>query len=196
MTPPDSPPAGLRPAVFLDRDGTLIEDRHYLSEPSDVRLMDGAAQALERLQKAGYLIVLVTNQSGIGRGYFTEEDYRAVHEELCRRLADQGVRLDGAYHCPDAPDAEPEGGTCRKPSPVLYRRAERELGLDLRRSWFVGDKVSDVEAAALLGGRGVLVRTGYGVAESAGIPPGCAIVDDLAAAAGLICRPEPADPHR
>ncbi|NNM33188.1 MAG: HAD family hydrolase [Gemmatimonadetes bacterium] len=180
MTSSDETPERQRPAVFLDRDGTLIEDRHYLSDPAAVRLFDGAAEAVRRLKEAGYAVVLVTNQSGIGRGYFTEKDYRAVHRELCHQLASQGADLDGAYHCPDAPGVAGEGTTCRKPSPVLYRRAEGELGLDLRRSWFVGDKVSDVEAAELLGGRGVLVRTGYGREESSKAPQGCAIFYDMA----------------
>lgn len=188
--------SGRVPAVFLDRDGTLIEDRHYLSDPSQVQLYKGAAEAVRAMKKAGYAIVLVTNQSGIGRGYFTEDDYRAVHGELTRQLAAGGIRLDGSYHCPDAPGGAPVESTCRKPSPVLYRRAERELDLDLQRSWFVGDKVSDVEPAESLGGRGILVRTGYGQSEAAKAPPNCRVVDDLEAAADLICGPEAADPHR
>ena len=195
--PSDAPASGgARPAVFLDRDGTLIQDCHYLSDPDLVRLLAGAAEAVRAMKRAGYAVVLVTNQSGIGRGYFTEDQYRAVHAELVRQLATEGLELDGAYHCPEAPGESMDGETCRKPSPLLYRRAERELGLDLRRSWFVGDKGSDVEPARSLGGKGILVRTGYGQTEAADAPAECHIVDDLAAAAVLICGAEAADPHR
>ncbi len=187
---------GAQPAVFLDRDGTLIEDRDYLSDPSGVRLLPGAAEAVERLRRSGYRVVLVTNQSGIGRGYFTEEDYARVHRELRRQLAVAGTELDGSYHCPDAPPAGPGDETCRKPAPVLYRRAEGELGLDLRRSWFVGDKASDVAAARVFGGSGVLVRTGYGESERSKVFRSCAVVEDLAAAARLICSTKGVEPPR
>lgn len=150
---------GARPAVFLDRDGTLIADRHYLADPEGVELLPGAAEALRRINAAGYAAVLVTNQSGIGRGLFTEEEYRRVHERLVERLASAGGRLDGHYHCPLAPD-DPDPDALRKPGAGLFRRAARELGLDPTRSWFVGDRLRDVLPARELGGRAVLVRSG------------------------------------
>lgn len=203
MGPNGAETAG-RPAIFVDRDGTIIEDRHYLSDPGGVQLIVGAAEALARLSAAGLVVVLVTNQSGIGRGLFTAREYAAVHKELERQLAHGGVALDGAYMCPDAPEASavppsPQGsagGTCRKPSPAMYRAAEAELGIDLRRSYYVGDKPSDVGPAALFDGTGVLVRTGYGRSSAGEVGPGCAVVDDLSAAAGLILDLEGAEPHR
>lgn len=148
---------GGRPAVFLDRDGTLIHDRHYLADPAGVELLPGAGAAVARLNAAGLAVVLVTNQSGIGRGLFSEDDYRAVHARLVAELARYGARLDGAYHCPDfedsdAPDAD------RKPGAGMFRRAAAELGVDLARAWLVGDRVRDVAPAGRLGARAVLVR--------------------------------------
>jgi D-glycero-D-manno-heptose 1,7-bisphosphate phosphatase len=146
-----------RPAVFVDRDGTLIHDRHYLADPEGVELLPGAAAGVARLNAAGVAVVLVTNQSGIGRGYFTEREYRAVHARLEAELAREGARLDGAYHAPGAEEADdPEAD--RKPGAGLFRRAAAELDLDLGRSWLVGDRLRDVAAAARLGARCVLVR--------------------------------------
>lgn len=186
-----------RPAVFLDRDGTLIEERDYLSDPDQVVLIPGAAPAIRDLQDMGFFAILVTNQSGIGRGYFTEEAYHRVHAALAARLADEGVQLDGAYYCPDAP-AEPgiRDAGCRKPGPAMYRAAEQELNVDLARSWYVGDKVSDVLPASDLGGTGVLVRTGYGRISEGDPALGCHVVDDVAAAAALIRGLGGAEAHR
>lgn len=148
---------GARPAVFVDRDGTLIHDRHYLADPAGVELLPGAAEGVARLNAAGFAVVLVTNQSGIGRGLFSEDDYAAVHARLVAELARAGARLDGAYHCPDADDsADPDAE--RKPGAGMFRRAAAELGLDLARSWLVGDRVRDVSPAARLGARAILVR--------------------------------------
>lgn len=148
----DSP----RPAVFLDRDGTLIADRHYLADPAGVELLPGAGEAVARLNAAGIFVALTTNQSGIGRGYFTEAEYGAVHARLVEALARHGARLDAAYHSPsfedtDDPDAE------RKPGAGMFLRAAREHGLELERSWWIGDRPRDVAAAGRFGGRGYLV---------------------------------------
>ena len=153
------------PAVFLDRDGTLIEDRHYLRDPSRVRLMPGAAEAVRRINLAGRPVVVVTNQSGIARGLLTEADYAATARRLAELLAAEGARLDGQYHCPHHPDLSGKCD-CRKPGTLLYRRAAAELGLDLERSWWIGDRIRDIAAAGALGGRGLLVRTGMGAAEA------------------------------
>jgi D-glycero-D-manno-heptose 1,7-bisphosphate phosphatase len=148
---------GGRRAVFLDRDGTLIADRHYLSDPDGVELLAGAGAAVRRLNDVGYAAVLVTNQSGIGRGWYGEAEYRAVHGRLVELLAAEGARLDGAYFCPLAPDADDPGGM-RKPGVGMFRDAARELGLDPAASWFVGDRLRDVLPARELGGRAVLVQ--------------------------------------
>ncbi|MDE2652559.1 MAG: HAD family hydrolase [Gemmatimonadota bacterium] len=186
---------GGRRAVFADRDGTIIEDRHYIADPADVALIPGSPEALIRLHGLGFALVVVTNQSGIGRGLYTLADYRRVAAETDRQLKRAGVVVDATYFCTDAPGGNPET-TCRKPSPVLYRQAARDLGLTPAGSYFVGDKLSDVLPAATLGGTGILLRTGHGAAEEermagAGRPGADWLVaDDLAAAAELIERLE------
>jgi D-glycero-D-manno-heptose 1,7-bisphosphate phosphatase len=155
----------LRPAVFLDRDGTVIEDRNYLRDPAEIRLFPGAADAVRRLNAADLAAVIVTNQSGIARGLLTEADYAAGVRRLDDLLARKGARIDAHYHCPHLPEISGPCD-CRKPGPLLYRQAAEALGLDLERSWWVGDRVRDVEAAAGLGGHGILVLTGAGPEES------------------------------
>jgi len=179
-------PEGTRPAAFLDRDGTLIEDPGYLHRPEDVRLLPGAAGAVGRLNAAGYAVVVVTNQSGIARGRYDVAAYEAVQRRLADLLAGAGARLDGAYYCPHHPDYTGPC-VCRKPGVRLFEDAARALGIDLRRSWFVGDKVSDVVPAHALGGQGILVATGDGRAHAAAArAQGVAVVADLAAAADHI----------
>ena len=191
---PGRPPrrGGRRPAVFLDRDGTLIEDVPYLDDPLGIRFLPGAAEALVRLRRAGFARVLVTNQSGIGRGFFTEDRLREIHAELEGRLAGVGASLDGNYYCPSAPSEEdcPD----RKPAPGMLLRGAVELGIDLDASWMVGDKMSDVMAGLNAGCRSILLRADEGVAASDG--PGTAgdgrflVAADLAAAVDLILRDE------
>lgn len=148
-----------RRAVFLDRDGTLIEDLSYLRDPAQVRLLPGAAAAVGRLNRAGILAIVVTNQSGIGRGLLTLDQYTQAERRVEELLADQGARLDAHYFCPHLPELDGPCG-CRKPGPLLYQQAAARFGIDLGGSWWVGDRLRDVEAAALLGGRGILVQTG------------------------------------
>lgn len=171
----------LRPAVFLDRDGTIIEERSYLAHPDGVKLLPGALEALEALGAAGVPYVIVTNQSGVGRGLYTEEEYHAVAARLQRILEDAGVPPEGTWYCPHHPDSTGPC-ECRKPATGMHRAASRTLGLDPARSWYVGDKPSDVLPALELGGTGVLVRTGYGEASEADVPAGTAVVDDLGSA--------------
>ena len=154
-----------RPAIFLDRDGTLIEDRHYLRDPDQVRLLPGVADAVRRLNAAAIPAVVVTNQSGIARGLLTEADYAATARRLDELLAAMGARLDGHYHCPHLPDVTGPCD-CRKPGPLLYERAARDLDLDLAASWWVGDRERDLGAADRFGGRAILVVTGAGLDES------------------------------
>ena len=173
-----------RRAVFLDRDGTLVEDPGYLASPDGLRLLPGAARAVARLNAAGWATVVVTNQSGIARGLLTEAEYRATAARLEALLAEQGARLDGQYHCPHHPDFT-GACECRKPGTLLYRRAAEELGLDLAACWWIGDRRRDIEAAHAFGGRAVLVRTGAGESALPGATPVLA-ASDLDAAATLV----------
>lgn len=143
-----------RSVVFLDRDGTINVDSGYIARPGEVVLLEGAAAAIARLNAAGVPVVVVTNQSGIGRGRYTESDYEAVTVRLAELLAAKGAKLEASYHCPHTPD---DGCECRKPGTLLHRRAAKELSLDLATSWYIGDRLRDVEPAAALGGHGVLV---------------------------------------
>jgi D-glycero-D-manno-heptose 1,7-bisphosphate phosphatase len=174
----------MRRAAFLDRDGTIIEERHFLADPADVRLLPGAAAALRDLAEAGFLLVLVTNQSGIARGLFTPDDFAAVQQRLVALLAAEGVALDGMFHCPHHPDFTGPCD-CRKPGLGMYRQAADRLGVDLATSVYIGDRISDVLPAVAIGGRGILVRTGYGRREEALLPAGMEAADDLSAAVGL-----------
>jgi D-glycero-D-manno-heptose 1,7-bisphosphate phosphatase len=172
--------AGGRPYVFLDRDGTLIEDRGYPHRLADYAPLPGAVEAVRLLRAAGFGVAIVTNQSGIARGYFGEEDFRAFQAHLERDFAAQGAPIDASYHCPHLPDA---GCACRKPSPGLVLRAARELGADLAASWVVGDQASDAELAARAGCRAVVVGAG---ARAVASP--IATEPDLLAAARRIVR--------
>jgi D-glycero-D-manno-heptose 1,7-bisphosphate phosphatase len=158
---------GGRPALFVDRDGTIIVDRHYLSDPTGVELLPGAVAGLRAFQDAGYALVVITNQSGIARGMYTAADYERVRNRLDELLAEEGVRLDGVYYCPHHP-SRGDACECRKPGTLLYRCAARDLGLDFASSVYVGDRRSDVEAAATLGGRAFLVLSGYGRDQAEG----------------------------
>jgi D-glycero-D-manno-heptose 1,7-bisphosphate phosphatase len=152
----------LRAAVFLDRDGTISEEVGYLNHASRFQLFSFAAPAICRLNEAGIAAVVVTNQSGVGRGYFPQSVVDEVHERMVEELASQGAKLDGVYYCPHVPADNCE---CRKPKPGMLEQAARELGLDLQRSFVVGDRYGDLELAHRAGARGVLVRTGYGSGE-------------------------------
>jgi D-glycero-D-manno-heptose 1,7-bisphosphate phosphatase len=144
--------------VFLDRDGTVMEEAGYCRDPQQVRLLAGAREAIVALRAAGYGIVIVTNQSGIGRGWITEAEYQAVRQEFERQLG-PGL-IDATYYCPDSPSAGPSA--CRKPAPGMLLQAAHDLDLDLARCWMVGDKASDIEAGRAAGTRTALVETGYG----------------------------------
>jgi len=189
MPEPDAaPPTLLRPAAFLDRDGTIMVEREFLADPAGVELIPGAADGLHALRRAGFALVVVTNQSGIARGLFGLDDFRAVQARLEELLAAEGIRLDGVYLCPHHPGFGP-ACDCRKPAAGLYRQAARELHLDLARSLFIGDRLADVEAAGPLGGTAILLRTGYGAAAEASLAtpggrPRPTVLDSLADLAG------------
>ena len=147
-----------RAAVFLDRDGTLIHDVHYLARPEQLAIIPGVPAALRRLSAAGLPLVVITNQSGIGRGFFTEADFSAITARLDEMLAAQGVTLLATYHCPDAPDV-PAAESCRKPGSGMYLRAAADHDLDLAKSFYLGDKWRDVAPAVTHGGMGILIPT-------------------------------------
>lgn len=172
-----------RPAVFLDRDGTLIEDPGYLGDPGGVVVIPGVPEALRRLRDAGYALVVVSNQAGVARGLLTEADVRAVNGRLQQILAREEASVDRWYWCPHHPDLSGPCA-CRKPGIELLERAARDLTLDLGASWMVGDHPSDVEAGIRAGGRGILVLTGHG--GHGDVPDGTPVARDLAHAAGLI----------
>lgn len=158
----------LRPAIFLDRDGVVIEDVNYLSSSDQVRLIPGSADAIAALNRAGWPVVVVTNQSGVARGIFTMEGVQAVHRHLSELLAGYGAQIESYYFCPHYPTAEVPAYrvecSCRKPKPGMLHQAAEELGLDLANSWMIGDRVSDLAAGAAAGTRTILVRTGHGAA--------------------------------
>lgn len=156
-------------AIFLDRDGTLIEEVGYLNHLDRLHLLPGAAGAVRRINRNGYLALLVTNQSGVARRIFDIALVRSAHERLLEELGRDGASLDGIYFCPHHPDAlDPEYKTecdCRKPGPGMIIRAAEEHGIDLSRSWMIGDSSVDLEAARNAGVRSILVLTGYGRGE-------------------------------
>ena len=183
-----------RPAVFLDRDGTLIREAEYLADPAGVEVLPGAAAGIRTLRAAGFAIVVVSNQSGVARGYFDETAVRAVMARMEDLLAAEQPRPDAVYYCPHHPQGTVPAYTreCedRKPGPGMLRAAARDLDLDLAASWTIGDKASDLEFGKRHGLRAVLVLTGYGVETRAkGFAPGLEpdlMVPDLAAAAQAI----------
>jgi D-glycero-D-manno-heptose 1,7-bisphosphate phosphatase len=156
----------VKKAVFMDRDGTLIQLVHYLTDPADVQLEAGAGESLRTLQQLGYALVVVTNQSVIGRGLLTEAGLEQVHAELHRQLAAFDVRLDGIYQCPLVPKQKDQTvieDPDRKPGPGMLLRGCRELELEAAASWMIGDSLSDILAGRNAGCKGsILVRTGYG----------------------------------
>lgn len=179
--------AGMNRAIFLDRDGTLIAERYYLSRPEDVKIFPATPTGLKRLGDAGFKLFIVSNQSGVGRGYFTLADVENVNQHLCRALAGSGVRFEKIYIAPERPD-EPSHG--RKPSPQFLFDARDEFGLDLAHSYLIGDKLSDLECGWNAGvKKSILVRTGCGAElerETPGKISRAVVVDDLVGAADWI----------
>ncbi len=172
-------------AVFIDRDGTLILEKDYLADPEGVELIPGTFEALRGLREAGFGLITDTNQSGIARGYYTEDDYRAVAARVNELLDEAGAPVDATLHCSHHPDVTGPC-SCRKPGTGLYVRAAKAFGLDLRASYYIGDKQSDVLPAVALGGQGILVRTGYGRDHEPHVAADIWVVDDLRAAADRI----------
>ena len=156
MTTAGAPPR--RRAVFLDRDGTIIEDVGYLRDLNDARLLPGAAEAIRRLNEHGFLVIVATNQSGIARGILSRNDYRQTEQRVDALLEAEGAHLDAHYFCPHLPELTGPCD-CRKPGVLLYRQAAEQFGIDLRGSWWVGDRVRDVLPAETFGAHGILVHS-------------------------------------
>jgi D-glycero-D-manno-heptose 1,7-bisphosphate phosphatase len=187
--------AALKPAVFLDRDGTINEQMGYINHLTRFHLLPGVGRAIRSLNEYGLPVAVVTNQSGLARGYFPESLLAAVHDEMHRLLALEGAHIDGLYICPHHPEAKEErfrlACNCRKPKTGLLEQAAAELGLDLQRSYVVGDRWSDLRCGAAVGATTILVLTGYGRGDACYIGPGQAVqpdyvAEDLAAAVGWI----------
>ena len=190
----------MRRAVFLDRDGTIIREAEYLADPDGAELLAGAAEGIRALKDAGFVILVLSNQSGVARGYFTETDVRAVNERVAELLAEAGAGVDGMYFCPHHPRGAVAAFTrdcaCRKPARGMLDAAAADHGLDLAGSWVVGDKASDVLLGRRHGLGSILVRTGYGAATAArGFTPGEApdfvVADLMEAAAAILGRGNP-----
>lgn len=170
--------------AILDRDGTIIVEKHYLSDPKLVELLPGAAEGLRALSEAGFGLIIVTNQSGIGRGYFSQDQLTAVNKKMCALLQEHGIPIAGIFYCPHTPD---DACTCRKPLPGLILKAGEKLSFDPAKSYVIGDKPCDIELGQNVKAKTFLVRTGYGAQheKEQKISPDF-IVDDLREAARIL----------
>lgn len=172
--------------AVLDRDGTIIAERHYLSDPEQVQLLPGAAEGLRRMADLGLGLIVVTNQSGVARGYFDLRRVDEIHQRMRRLLAVERVRLDAIYVCPHGPA---EDCPCRKPRPGMLLEAAQKFGFEPRACFVIGDKPCDIELGQAVGATTILVRTGYGAEhEAAGVIKPDYTVDDLRGAAALMAR--------
>lgn len=169
-------------AVFLDRDGTINMEKEYLYRIDEFEFVPGAPEAIRRLNEAGFVVVVVTNQSGVGRGYYTEDDVETLHRFISRELERHGAHVDAWMYCPHLPPGKGSYSlacSCRKPLPGMLLEAAGRFNIDLKRSIMIGDKCVDMEAAVAAGCRPILVRSGYGAEEESRIPDGIEICDDL-----------------
>ncbi|HEX3148723.1 MAG TPA: HAD family hydrolase [Gemmataceae bacterium] len=169
--------------VLIDRDGTINVERHYLSSPEELLLLPGATSGIRRLNQLGLSVVIVTNQSAIGRGMFGPDRLKTIHDRLCDMLAEGGAKLAGIYVCPHRPD---EGCGCRKPLPGMARQAAADFGANLAAAFVIGDKPCDIELGRSIGAATILVRTGYGGRADGLVAKPDFVADDLDAAAQLI----------
>jgi D-glycero-D-manno-heptose 1,7-bisphosphate phosphatase len=182
----------LNRAVFIDRDGTINVEKEYLYRVDDFEFIPGAPQALRLLNEAGFMVVVVTNQSGVARGYYTEEDVGILHRHIATELAKAGARVDAWYYCPHHPSGR--GGyslpcLCRKPLPGMLLEAAGRHDIDLAESVMIGDRLADMEAGIAAGCRTILVRTGYGAADEARVSPMTVVCDNLLAGVLSLVRP-------
>jgi len=175
----------MRRAVFLDRDGTINVEKDYLYQISDFEFIDGVVEAIRRLNDIGYFVAVVTNQSGVARGYYTEEDVELLHRHIAGQLESGGARVDAWLFCPHHPEGRGSYSLpcdCRKPLPGMLKEAARRYDIDLGASIMIGDKLADVGAGISAGCRAILVRTGYGADQEKLAPSSTEVYDDLLAA--------------
>lgn len=175
----------MRRAVFLDRDGTLNVEKEYLYRIVDFEFIPGTVEAIRLLNDAGFLVVVVTNQSGVARGYYTEEDVESLHRHIAAELQKSGARVDAWLYCPHHPDGRGSYSlpcSCRKPLPGMLKEAARRYDIDLASSVMIGDKLADISAGQAAGCRTILVRTGYGADEECHVSKNTLVFDDLRAA--------------
>lgn len=173
--------------VFVDRDGTLAPDVPYCSRPEDLEVFADAPEALALLKSHGFRLIVVTNQSGVARGYFTEATLAEIHRKMARLLAERGAEIDAVYYCPHHPD---DGCLCRKPGTALFRQAATEHDIDLTGSFVVGDSAMDIEAGRAVGCRTVLVTTGPGHGGGVTVPPDQTTDNLLEAARWIVKQPD------
>jgi D-glycero-D-manno-heptose 1,7-bisphosphate phosphatase len=183
----------MKRAAFIDRDGTINVEKEYLFRADDFEFIPGVPEALRLLNDAGWLVVVVTNQSGVARGYYTEEDVHLLHRHAASQLEKYGARVDAWLYCPHHPSGRGSYALpcrCRKPLPGMLLEAAARFDIDLESSVMIGDKLADVQAGRTAGCRSILVRTGYGAEEEKSIPEGIPVYDDLlAAVAGIVGGP-------
>ena len=176
----------MKRAVFIDRDGTINVEKEYLYLSEEFEFIPGAVKAIRFLNEAGFLVVVVTNQSGVARGYYTEEDVHLLHRHIASRLEQSGARVDAWFYCPHHPAGRGSYALpcrCRKPQPGMLQEAALRFDIDLESSIMIGDKLVDVAAGRAAGCRSILVRTGYGADEESSLPESVDVFDDLLAAA-------------
>jgi histidinol-phosphate phosphatase family protein len=179
-----------RPALFSDRDGTLIVEKHFISDPAEVELIPGVARSLQLVRDAGFLLFVVSNQSGVARGLLTLDEMQSVNRRLTEMLEDNGIELDGVFHCPHHPEFSGPCD-CRKPARGMADQACDRFAIDLAKSYVIGDRISDISFAHNFGARGIMVKTGYGETESKQLPPEMATIPVVASfpdAVNLILR--------
>ena len=172
----------MKRAVFIDRDGTINVEKEYLYLIDDFEFIPGAVEAIRLLNEAGFLVVVVTNQSGVARGYYTEDDVLHLHRYIDDELALSGAKVDAWFYCPHHPSGRGSYSLpcrCRKPLPGMLLEAARQMDIDLTMSVMIGDKIADVKAGLAAGCRTILVRTGYGTDAEADLPSGIEVSDDL-----------------
>jgi D-glycero-D-manno-heptose 1,7-bisphosphate phosphatase len=179
----------MKRAVFIDRDGTINVEKDYLFRAEEFEFIPGAPEAIRMLNEAGFMVVVVTNQSGVARGYYTEEDVHLLHRHIADQLEQAGARVDAWQYCPHHPSGRGSYALpcrCRKPQPGMLQEAAQRLGINLDASIMIGDKLVDIEAGSAAGCRPILVRTGYGLEEEQRLPSGIEVFDDLLTAAESI----------
>ena len=177
-------------AVFLDRDGTINVEKDYLFRIDEFEFIPGAVEAVLQFNRAGFLVVVVTNQSGVARGYYSEHDVENLHRFIASELQKKGARVDAWFYCPHHPEGRGSYSlpcSCRKPLPGMLKDAARRHQIDLDASIMIGDKRADIEAGIAAGCRSILVRTGYGAGEDRYLPPSTVVYDDLLSAAAACC---------